>query len=457
MTSALTSLLLATLTIYYGRVNADTSPRPRCPIMCSCRGRGVFCSHTFMTDVPQLPVNTENILLRKNNISRIRANAFSEVHKLTELTLQYNNIRSLDGRAFEGLSLLRTFTLIENSVVFESGVFRFFYNVSLLSLQVKYIHVPQREICMLKQLQQLTLGTFEFPYVKFDDCFEGLQKLKVLTLYDMKQSNISRATFRPFRYSLTELNIRKCGIRSLDVDTFKDLSKLNVLSLTENAITYLPSTIFMPLTSLTHLYIAEDKLKVIPDGLLSPLRYLENLFISGVSPMKLTIGEDFINMTRLQQIVFRGIKKPSLDNTTFRHLRHCPITSLKLAMCSIQTISRGALMPFRNLSSFNLYSNPLNGSVLHDALYGLQGSQLRSLYLSGLYLRDYPTALFEGLKDNNITTLVMNTSRITVIKNGLFRNLGAVSSLDLRSNHITTLEDQSFKDLVVLSTLIIDG
>ena len=89
-------------------------------------------------------------------------------------------------------------------------------------MSVAQIYVPQREICRLKQLQQLILGEFRFTSVEFEHCFEDLTKLRVLNLSDMEQHHLCGATFRPFRFSSTELFINRCGLHILDVDTFKD-------------------------------------------------------------------------------------------------------------------------------------------------------------------------------------------------------------------------------------------
>ena len=205
MAAALTSFLLVLLTTLCSHVNGDTVPRPRCPITCDCdRSRRIVCWNT-VTEIPQLPTNTEFIKMVDNNITRIRARSFSEVPNLTELYLRDNNIRSIDERAFEGLGLLRKLILHENLSSFESGVFRFFFNLRFLNIRAAQISVPQKEICRVKQLQQLTL--FRFMSVNFERCFENLTKLRMLKLSLMEQHDISDVTFRPFRFSLTKVYI----------------------------------------------------------------------------------------------------------------------------------------------------------------------------------------------------------------------------------------------------------
>ena len=233
-----------------------------------------------------------------------------------------------------------------------------------------------------------------------------------------------------------------------------------MLSLKDNSITDLPDTIFTSLNRLTTLDITGNKLKVISDRLLRPLLNLECLFIGGrlKNPMNFILGVEFRNMTRLRQIVFSRGTIQSLNSDTFRHLRHCPITDISFSDCniSLHTISKDAFLPLRNVESLSFDMTPLTGSALRDGLYGLNGSPLRAITLSQVNLSDYSAALFEGLNENNVTTVVLNGAHILVLKKMLFRNLGTVSKLDLCNNKINKIEDHSFTDQVMLSTLIFD-
>ena len=462
MAAALTSFLLLVLATFGGHILEAASPRLRCPLTCKCNGSyshaQVKCINNYLTDIPQLPVGTWNVLIRGNNITRLRANAFSELHKLRNMRICKNNVLSIDERTFNGLSSLYALYLFEEHLSsFENGVFRFFTNLTTLTMRVKGIDIPQGEICMLKHLNTLKLALFQFPSARFHPCFAELTELRTLSLRFVEQSNMSRATFHPFRNFLTMLCLIQCGLRRLQFDMFKDLSKLAVLDLSRNAITSLPSNIFAPLTHLVELSIAHNKLKVISGELLWPLRYLTQLNIGFNSHVNVTLGEEFLNMTRLKQIVLSGNKLSSLNNNTFRNLRHSPIVEVDMSTCFLKTISNCALCPLRNLTVLSLDVNALNGTVLHDAFYGLQGTPLREVRLTVANLRDFSQPLFEGMDDNNITTLYFIDSHITTIKRGIFRNLGKLNKLVLSNSKITTIEDHSFEDLVSLSILNLDN
>ena len=458
MATMMTSVMLLLVTIFGRHVSGATSPLLRCPLTCQCDGNYtntvVSCVNSYLTDIPQLPISAWKILINGNNITRLRADSFSELRKLKTIRIFENNIQSIDEKAFKGLSSLDMLYLFEESLSsFENGIFRFFTNLTKLSMRVKLTEVPQREICLLKRLRVLKLALFPFPSARFHPCFEELTELRMLSLSFMEHSNISSATFYPFRASLTEVRVIHCGLRRLHVDMFKDLSKLVILDLSQNDIISLPDSIFAPLSHLSLLNIAGNRLKVMSGELLRPLRFLNQLYIGFNSHLNVTLGEECLSMTRLQQLVLSGINLTSLNNDTFRHLRHSPLVEVDMSNCHLRAISNGAFRPLRNLTVLTLNNNPLNNSVLRDAFYGLQGLPLHELRLSGVNLHDLSPTLFDGLNDSDITTLSFKSSNIPAIKRGVFRNLRKLTKLDLSSNKIGVFEDNSFEDLETLSSL----
>ena len=461
MTSVPTSLLLAMIVTFSCHGLDATSKRLHCPLTCRCAGNYtnaiVVCENSYLTRIPQLPVGTTKTLFIGNNITRLRAGAFSGLPKLRNMRLVKNNIRLIDEGAFQGLNSLELLHLSEESLSsFENGIFRFFTNLTVLTMRVKGVVIPQTEICLLKRLRRLQLSLFQFPSARFRHCLEKLTALWVLSLDSVQQSNISRVTFHPFRGSLIELHLVNCGLRRLHVDMFNDLSRLSVLDLTQNEITDLPSNIFASLSRLTQLDIAGNKLKVISAALLRPLRSLINLNIGHNTHVNITFDEEFLNMTRLQKIVLNGIKLTSLNNDTFQHLRNSPIAGLPMSTCSLRSISRGALLPLRNLTVLALDANPLNASVLHDVFYGVQGAPLHELRISNTNVRVFSPTLFEGLEDNTIKTAIFKNCQISAIKRGSLHNLRTVTKLDLTGNKLVIIDEHSFEDLTMLSQLTLD-
>ena len=401
----------------------------RCPLTCHCTGNYtqaiVSCQNSFLTYTPHLPDVTWKLFINGNNITHVRADAFSNVHNLYLLRILKNNIRSMDERTFEGLTTLQSLYLFESGLTsIESGLFRFVPNLLRLNLRLK-VEVPQRGICTLKHLQKLHLGLFKFPSAAmFHPCFQELTKLRTLTLNHMvlEHRNLSRATFHPFRNSLTVLHVVQCWLRHLPVDIFKDLVNLIELDLNDNIITSLPNDIFISLTHLTHLNIKGNRLMVISGELLRPFHYMRQLTIGGNTHLNLTLGDEFLNMTRLTHLILSNIKLPSLNSGTFRQLRHCPLVEVDMSGCHIQSITKAAFRPLRNLTVLSLDDNTLNASVLHDTFYGLQGAPVRELRLSNVHLQNLSPTMFIALNQSNMTTVRLRNSGRASIERRLLQS-----------------------------------
>ena len=461
MTTTVTSVLLLVVATFGGYGLADTSSLLRCPLQCRCDGNYTrvvsVCDHSYLTDIPKLPVATWKIVIYGNNITHLRGGAFSELHKVTRIKFKNNNIRAIDERAFDGLTSLEHLLLREERLSsVGNGAFRFFPNLTSLSINAKFIEIPQRELCRLKHLTSLRLVQLRFSNSVFDPCFEELNQLTQLVLQFLKQSNISGLTFHPFRNSLNTLTITHCGLRRLNVDIFKYLTQLCNLDMSNNDITYLPINIFAPLTRLTQLVLSGNNLKVFSSELLRPLRHLKVLNIGYNSRVNLTFDKEFVNMTWLNQIILDGIKLTSINNATFEHLRFCPLVEIGLKSCSLSSISNGAFRPLRNLTSLRLGLNPLNNSVLHNAFFGLQGAPLHQLHVDSVNLKHFSSTLFEGLTGSHITSVSLKNSMIPTIQRHVFRNLREVDKLDMSANKIVKIEDHSFVDIVKLSYLNLD-
>ena len=242
MMTTVTSILLLIVATFGGYGLADTSSFLCCPLQCRCDGnytRAVsICEHSYLTDIPKLPVATWNILINGNNITHIRAGAFSELHNVTTIIITKNNIRTIDERAFVGLTSLEHLNLFEAQLSsLGNGAFRYFTHLTMLTLTANLIEVPQRELCRLKHLITLRLVILRLSTSVLQPCFEALTELAELTLTSLKKSNISGLTFYPVRTYLKQLGIIDCGLRRLNVGMFKDMTQLKVLDLSKNGIT----------------------------------------------------------------------------------------------------------------------------------------------------------------------------------------------------------------------------
>ena len=147
--TTMTSVMLLLLATFGRYVSGATSPLLRCPLTCQCDGNYtntvVSCVNSYLSDIPQLPVSVWKILINENNITRLRADTFSELRKLRTIRIFENNIHSIDEEAFKGFSSLDMLYLFEEFLSsFENGIFRFFTNLMKLSLRVKLTGITKR-------------------------------------------------------------------------------------------------------------------------------------------------------------------------------------------------------------------------------------------------------------------------------------------------------------------------
>ncbi|KAK2182945.1 hypothetical protein NP493_330g01007 [Ridgeia piscesae] len=161
---------------------------------------------------------------------------------------------------------------------------------------------------------------------------------------------------------------------------------------------------------------------VISGELLRPLHYMRQLTIGGNTHLNLTLGDEFLNMTRLTHLILSNIKLPSLNSGTFRQLRHCPLVEVDMSGCHIQSITKAAFRPLRNLTVLSLDDNTLNASVLHDTFYGLQGAPVRELRLSNVHLQNLSPTMFIALNQSNMTTVRLRNSGRASIERRLLQS-----------------------------------
>ena len=163
--------------------------------------------------------------------------AFSGLHRLEELVLDYNGLRLQDFKALEGLPNLSHLSLVQSRPdTLENYAFRKLGDLEFLNLSGSYI---------------TGIG---------EDTFAGLD-------------------------SLRELQLQWNSLTTLPAGAFKDLSSLETLILAGNEISELPPDVFGGLTNLRGLDVSWNDFVALPDGLLDGLTALEAFNIEAQGPL----------------------------------------------------------------------------------------------------------------------------------------------------------------------------
>nr|AVR52704.1 Toll5 [Sinohyriopsis cumingii] len=204
----------------------------------------VDCSHSTLTEVPELPRNAVILILSHNELQVLRNGTFSTLSQLLYLTLVSNYIRVIELDAFEGLENLQELILDSNILplsaqVFPKGVFRHLTNLSHLSMQniikdiSQNLSYPDDAFGDLTSLTTLKIDGILHPIFGFG--FNKLTKLRVLNFTPKKcfLNTLSNETFLHLM-SLTHLDINGCHIESIQPGTFVPLHKLEYLDMSNN-------------------------------------------------------------------------------------------------------------------------------------------------------------------------------------------------------------------------------
>nr|AIO08092.1 variable lymphocyte receptor C [Petromyzon marinus] len=144
----------------------------------------VDCSSKTLADVPTgIPASTEKLQLDFNQLASIDAKAFQGLPHLTFLSLNNNQLQSLPVGVFDQLKNLNELRLYHNQLKsLPPAVFDRLTKLTYLSLSENQLQsIPEKVFDKLTQLQQLYLSTNQLQSVP-DGAFDSLGKLELLDL-----------------------------------------------------------------------------------------------------------------------------------------------------------------------------------------------------------------------------------------------------------------------------------
>nr|ABB21025.1 variable lymphocyte receptor A [Eptatretus burgeri] len=157
--------------------------------VCSCNNNknSVDCSSKRLTAIPSnIPVDTTQLRLHQNSLSKLSPTAFHSLSKLTLLSLQGNKLQTLPAGVFDELKNLETLWIQQN------------------------------------QLQSLPIGVFD-----------QLVNLNKLYLHENKLKSLPPGVFDHLT-KLTILGLRNNQLRSVPNRAFDSLSSLSDITLNDN-------------------------------------------------------------------------------------------------------------------------------------------------------------------------------------------------------------------------------
>ncbi|XP_078660971.1 uncharacterized protein LOC144905266 [Branchiostoma floridae x Branchiostoma belcheri] len=297
-------------------------------------------------------IDVKTLRLEHNEVESLPRNTFNGLLEVTSITLAHNKIRGIENGAFRGVDHLRNLDLTGNrmtslpvgledmrslqSLVLTNNSVADIPNdmpantVSILTLNSNPLgkaHLS-RLANIFPQLSTLQLQDIGMQTVREDD-FVGMSKLSMLNL---DNNNISEVTGRPFD-SLRSLSIQNNLLTTVPI-ALKNLTNIQILSLSGNQISTLQNDSFQGLDNLWMLFMSDNDVREIETGVFKQMRLIFKIFL-----------EENVNLKSVDVDTFRV---PSLR---FVYLRNS----------GIETIHRGqAEEDLPSLLTMELLGNPLN-------------------------------------------------------------------------------------------------
>ena len=271
-----------------------------------------------------------------------------------------------------------------------------------------------------------------------------------------------------------------------NTDSFRGLSQLRSLDLSDNNIWALPQELFCPLVSLTHLNMTRNRLQnaselgfsdwgegptapgkscnvglevldlsnndlpSLPDNGFTSLRQLQNLFLQD-NKMTNLAERAFVGLVALQRLNVSSNQLTNLPPELFQSSRD--IKELHLNNNSISVLAPGLLAGLDQLLVLDLSNNQLTNTwVNRDTFSGLV--RLVILNLAHNKITRLDSHVLQDLYSLQILNLHHNN--IEVIAEGAFAALTNIHAITLSHNNLIRVEDHHFSGLYVLHELYLD-
>lgn len=221
--------------------------------------------------------------LSKNRISQLPVKAF-KLPSLTQLELNRNRIRLIEGLTFQGLDSLEVLKLQRNNISkLTDGAFWGLARMQVLHLEYNSLtEVNSGSLYGLRSLQQLYLGNNSISKISSGG-WSFCQKLQELVLSHNNLTRLDEGSLADLG-SLTILRLSHNSISLIAEGVFKGLQKLRILELDHNEIS---GTIedtngaFIGLDILNKLSLFGNKIKSVARNAFSGLGALEHLNLGG--------------------------------------------------------------------------------------------------------------------------------------------------------------------------------
>uniref|UniRef100_UPI003AAC47EF leucine-rich repeats and immunoglobulin-like domains protein 1 n=1 Tax=Centroberyx gerrardi TaxID=166262 RepID=UPI003AAC47EF len=203
----------------------------------------------------------EVLKLQRNNISKLTDGAFWDLAKMKVLHLDYNSLTEVNSGSLYGLTSLQQLFLTNNSIArINPDGWKFCQKLRELNLSYNNLtRLDEGSLAVLGDLHTLRLGHNSISHIT-EGAFRGLKALRVLELDHNDISGTIEDTNGAFSGldSLNKLTLFGNKIKSVAKKAFSGLETLEHLNLGENAIRSIQPEAFSKMRNLKTLLIQSD-------------------------------------------------------------------------------------------------------------------------------------------------------------------------------------------------------
>ncbi|XP_022342396.2 uncharacterized protein LOC111136087 [Crassostrea virginica] len=304
----------------------------------------------------------KQLLMSNNMINQLPSRAFATLHRLEQIDLSGCKIQTIANDTFAGLNLLTNLNLADNNLDKVPVNLPSKLNILFLNGN-QIIGLGENAFLNLVSLKNLYLGANKITEVhKF--AFRGLVRLQKLHLVHNSISSLAAELFAPFG-RLISLELNKNNLKTIQnsPDIFSYMTSLVYLSLADNGCSSMPLQSFKHLQSLKYLILDNNSLgdfigSDTSGTLFSGLHKLETLSLSNNFLLNLPTSM-LRDLSSLQTLTLKTNRISGWNNGLFKHTS--ALRSLDLSDNSISLVNSTSiddLVQNNNFQTLNLTHNP---------------------------------------------------------------------------------------------------
>ena len=211
-----------------------------------------------------------------------------------------------------------------------------------------------------------------------------------MCLLDLSQNDLTYICNSSFIHAtdIVWLYLQVNHISRIDSDAFVNLTNLRYLNISTNHLQYAENFgdgVFKPLINLVYINLKNNSIRRFDhlQAILQPLRNLESLYITGC--YNCTFGVGFEQLKRLKNVSLSGTDKNNnncnisvLVDDTFKHLPQ--IQNVFVSLCNVKHVEISTFKTIKNIRHLDIsYNNDLGFTGVRDVLAGLANSSIDTL------------------------------------------------------------------------------